>query len=92
VRGIEAKIVLEVKERSFDTPAKVVKRLKIGGRAAMSGEIGDKEFIITCIKPDTNKAKREMKDRGFILWRDEIEATVGAQLAAQMLREIAKRF
>lgn len=92
MRGIDAKVVLEVKERSFDTPAKVVKRLKIGGRAAMSGEIGDKEFEITRIKPDTNKAKREVEDRGFIFRGDEIEATIGAQLAAQMLRKKPKRF
>ena len=70
--------MLEVEERSFDTPAKVVKRLKIGRRAAMSGEIGNKEFVITRIKPDANKAKREVEDRGFIFRRDEIEATIRA--------------
>ena len=92
MRGIEAKVVLEVKERSFDTPAKVVKLFKIGRRATMSGKIGDEEFEITRIKPDTDKAKREVKDRGFIFKGDEIEATIRAQLAAQLLREIPKRF
>lgn len=58
----------------------------------MSGEIGDKEFEITCIKPDTNKAKLEVEDRRFIFRRDEIEATIGAQLAAQMPRKIPKGF
>ena len=92
MRGIEAKVVLEVKERSFDTPAKVVKLFKIGRRATMSGKIGDEEFEITRIKPDTDKAKREVEDRGFIFRGDEIEATIGAQLAAQMLRKKPKRF
>ena len=58
----------------------------------MSGEIGDKEFEITCIKPDTNKAKLEVEDRRFIFRRDEIEATIGAQLAAQMPRKIPKGY
>ena len=92
MRGIEAKVVLEVEERSFDTPAKVVKHLKIGRRAAMPGEIGDKEFVITRIKANTNKAKPEVEDRGFIFRKDEIEATIRAQLAAQMLRKILKGF
>lgn len=91
MRGIEAEVVLEEKERSFDTPAKVVKLLKIGQRAEIPGEIGDKEFVIACVKFDTNKAKRETEDRGLIVRGNKIEATVRVQLAALLRGEIAKR-
>ena len=91
MRGIKAKVVLEEKERSFDTPAKVIKLFEIGQRAAIPGEIGDEEFVIARVKLKANKAKREMEDRGFIVRIDEIEATVRVELAAQLRREIPKR-
>ena len=58
--GIKAKVVLEEKERSFDTPAKVIKLFEIGQRAAIPGEIGDEEFVIARVKLKANKAKREI--------------------------------
>ena len=91
VRGIKAEVVLEVKERSFDPPAKVVKCLKIRQRAAISGEIGNEVFVITGVKPEGNKAKRETEDRGHIVRGNEIEATVRVQFAAELGREIPKR-
>ncbi len=91
MRGIKTEVVLEVKERSFDPPAKVVKCLKIRQRAAISGEIGNEVFVITGVKPEGNKAKRETEDRGHIVRGNEIEATVRGQFAAELGREIPKR-
>ena len=91
MRGIEAKVVFEAKERSFDTPAKMVKLFDIGQRAAIPGEIGDEEFVIACVKLKADKAKRKMEDSGLIVRGDEIEATVRVEFAAQLRREIAKR-
>ena len=91
MRGIETEIVLEVKERGFNAPAKVVEFFNIGERAATSREIGNEVFRIAVVKPDTNKAEREAEDRGFIVQGDKIEATVGTQFTGLQGREIAKR-
>ena len=92
VRGIKAKVMLEEKERSFDSPAKVIKLLKIGRRTATPGKIGDEILKTTRVEPYTNKAKCEVEDRRLIVEGDKIEATLRTELTAQPRREQAKRY
>ena len=92
MRGIKTEVVLEVKERSFNTPAKAVEFLKIAEGAVRFGEIGDEVFASTVVERDINEAERQAEDRSHVVRRDEIEATVGVQLTALFGGKIAKRY